>query len=484
MTIDTADRAREKGIALVYVGVFLVPLLICTGLAVDLGRGYLVRATLAKAVDAAALEAARNITAADPSQWQTVATRIFDVNFPPGFLGATRSEPDLHPPTIGPDGSHIIEVTAKATVPTTFMRLAGRDSLEVTAAGTATRRVVDLALAIDRSASLSNSKDEVKAAAMEFVGKFDHEADRIALITFSSGTTVPVQMRSGGARGFDLATIDAAIASMPVNGATATAEALYQAWDQLRSVPYSTQSGLRIVVLFTDGSPNSFPAQFRVRSPFPGSCSPSTFYPYPVTGTLGTWDYPAVPGNNSTTKAPDDVGLFDTGAPDVRYVPPTDGNYHTKFTTDLFKQNPCIPVMPLTSYQVGQASGMTSSFPLTGRRQLNADPGGGGYTNYWWNANHAARNLAETVADKIRSDADGLYPIRIYTLGLGDLLLAGEGDSPLEKGADILKGIANDPVSPDHKTAQLDGQFFYAADPAQLKLAFSKVADEVFRLSR
>ena len=101
MTIDTADRAREKGIALVYVGVFLVPLLICTGLAVDLGRGYLVRATLAKAVDAAALEAARNITAADPSQWRTVATRIFDVNFPQGFLGATRSEPDLPDPTIG-----------------------------------------------------------------------------------------------------------------------------------------------------------------------------------------------------------------------------------------------------------------------------------------------------------------------------------------------------------------------------------------------
>ena len=55
MTTNTTDRAREKGIALVYVGVFLVPLLLCTGLAVDLGRGYLVRVALAKAVDAAAL---------------------------------------------------------------------------------------------------------------------------------------------------------------------------------------------------------------------------------------------------------------------------------------------------------------------------------------------------------------------------------------------------------------------------------------------
>src|SRR5437879_10195263 len=70
MTIDTGGRAREKGIALVYVGVFLVPLLLCTGLAVDLGRGYLVRATPAEAVEAAALAAAHNLTAADSSQAQ------------------------------------------------------------------------------------------------------------------------------------------------------------------------------------------------------------------------------------------------------------------------------------------------------------------------------------------------------------------------------------------------------------------------------
>ena len=95
MTIDTGGRAREKGIALVYVGVFLVPLLLCTGLAVDLGRGYLVRANLAKAVDAAALAAAHNITAADSSQAQRVADNIFHANFPLGFLGVNPSGPDM-----------------------------------------------------------------------------------------------------------------------------------------------------------------------------------------------------------------------------------------------------------------------------------------------------------------------------------------------------------------------------------------------------
>src|SRR5439155_1376486 len=141
MTIERTDHAREKGIALVYMAVFLVPLLACTGLAVDLGRGYLVRVALARAVDAAALAAARNI------------------------------------------------------------------------------------------------------------------ADRVALITFSANTLVADPMRSE--RGFDLSSIDSHIDSTVANGGTATAEGLYQGWDQLRTVPTGSQSGLRIVLLFTDGSPNS-----------------------------------------------------------------------------------------------------------------------------------------------------------------------------------------------------------------------------------
>ncbi len=489
MTIDTADRAREKGIALVYVGVFLVPLLLCTGLAVDLGRGYLVRANLAKAVDAAALAAARNIIAADPSQAERVADNIFYANFPAGFLGVTPTKPDLQT-RIDPDGSHIITVTSTALVPTTFMRLAGRDNLQVAALGQATRRLVDMAFVIDRSASLSGAFQQVQAAAMEFVGKFDEGADRIALITFSSSTTVATENLSS-ARGFSRAAIDADIAGMAPSGATATAEALYQAWDQLRNVPYGSQSGLRIVVLFTDGSPNSFPGQFQVMSPAPSGCITSTFFRgNPVPGTLGTYDYPKVPGNSSTTDRPDDLGLYDTYAAGATCVPPTDkpcGGYHSGFSSDLHKQNPCIPYLPnpLQSYHGKHVSGgIPTSFPLWFPGQRSLDPPlPGGYPNSWWSANNAARNLAETIANAIRSDTDGLNRIRIYTLGLGDLLLAGEG-SRLETGASILQRIANDPASSDHNPAQLDGRFFFAADPAQLNAAFQAVHDEVVRLSQ
>src|SRR5438094_10481493 len=94
MTIKTPSRARKKGVALVYVAVFLVPLLLCTGLAVDLGRGYLVRVALAKAVDAAALAAARNINA-DSTLAKKAANNIFSANFPDGFLGVTPKTPDI-----------------------------------------------------------------------------------------------------------------------------------------------------------------------------------------------------------------------------------------------------------------------------------------------------------------------------------------------------------------------------------------------------
>src|SRR5437667_6520049 len=194
MTIERADHAREKGMALVYVGIFLVPLLLCTGLAVDLGRGYLVRATLAKAVDAAALAPARNITA-DTSQAQRAGNNIFNANFPAGYLGVSPEQPDIET-DVGPDGSYIIHASSKATLPTTFMRLAKFDTLTVAASAQATRRLVDMSFVIDRSWSLNGEFPQVKQAAKQFVKYFKEDSDRMALITFASGTTVTDRMRA------------------------------------------------------------------------------------------------------------------------------------------------------------------------------------------------------------------------------------------------------------------------------------------------
>jgi Flp pilus assembly protein TadG len=488
MTIERTDHAREKGIALVYVGVFLVPLLACTGLAVDLGRGYLVRVALARAVDAAALAAARNI-AADSSQAQRAANNIFNANFPAGFLGVSSVQ---NPPqltmTVASDGSHIITVASSATVPTTFMRIAGPESLTVAASATATRRLVDMSFVMDRSGSLGAAFGQVKEAAKQFVSYFDPSSDRIALITFSANTVVADPMRSE--RGFDLSSIDSHIDNAVANGATATAEALYQGWDQLRTVPSGSQSGLRIVLLFTDGSPNSVSGQFQVsQSKSAGTCS-STLVGR--AGTIATNDYPYT-GNSTTTNSPDDVGLYDTYATGVSAVPPTSIDvrnpstaYDSGGNTNTQTPNPCIPKLPLRSSHSG-SSGAPSGFglydPTLPHQRALIGQTAEGYSNHVQNANNAARNLAEIIANSIRSDTSGASKIRIYTLGLGDLLNKNMGAAS-ETGSSILQRIANDPASTDFNPGELDGRYFYAGDVAQLDTAFQAVRDQIVRLTQ
>src|ERR1700681_294545 len=67
MNRPTRHLCREEGFALVYMAALLTGLLLFTGLAVDSGRAYVVKAQLSKAVDGAALGAARNINGGNPS---------------------------------------------------------------------------------------------------------------------------------------------------------------------------------------------------------------------------------------------------------------------------------------------------------------------------------------------------------------------------------------------------------------------------------
>src|ERR1700730_15615634 len=82
------ETSRQDGFALVYMAALLTGLLLFTGLAVDSGRMYVVKAQLSKAVDGAALAAARNLNGGDP---QGEAAKIYRANFPVGYMGTTSS---------------------------------------------------------------------------------------------------------------------------------------------------------------------------------------------------------------------------------------------------------------------------------------------------------------------------------------------------------------------------------------------------------
>jgi len=470
-------RSQDSGIVLYYLAALLFVLLAFSGLAVDLGRAYVVKAHLSKAVDGAALAAAR-VIGNGQSAAQTEANKIFSTNFPSGFLGVSSVQ---NPPNlnfqVASDGSNQITVTSVAVMPTTFMKVIGQPQVNVFSSGQATRRLVDLSFVVDRSGSLQSVWNQVQSAAQQFVAYFDQNNDRVSLVMFAGNTIVMDPIRTT-TRGFDKTTINSHIAGATTVGFTGSSEGIYQGWDQLRRIPNGNQSGLRIIVMFTDGSPNTFSGQFN-----------GTGFTN-LAGALHTNDFPLVNGQGQNN--PEAQGLYQIygtlASPSLQWATPTDTTYTSGTSTIYTQLNNKIPWIPLTSFHPNHSSsGIPFTFPLynaslPGQRVLIGQ-GVNGYPDHVQNANNAARNLLEIVANAARSDVTGAYPIRIYTLGLGDLLNQNAGTVP-ETGSSILKRVANDPTSPNFNSTQLAGQYYFAGDPAQLNAAFEAVRNQIIRLSQ
>ena len=81
-----------------------------------------------------------------------------------------------------------------------------------------------------------------------------------------------------------------------------------------------------------------------------------------------------------------------------------------------------------------------------------------------------------------RSDS-GDYPIRIYTIGMGDLVRYNLGTMP-EKPEEILMRIANDMRSPDYNSNQREGKYYFAQTEADVGPAFQALQNQIVRLSR
>jgi Flp pilus assembly protein TadG len=473
-----AFAKNEEGFTLFYVAIFLTCLCIFVGLAVDTGRAYVVQAQLSKAVDGAALGAARALNSGTP---RNEAGTIYRANFPNGWFGTTSStDPSdttfFQMNTIPSSGVNVVTVTASAVVPTTFMRLANFNDLTVRATGEATRRMVDLSLVIDTSGSLGWKWPYVQAAAQEFVNSFSASSDRLSLIFFSNGARVADAMPAG--RGFDKARLVSDISAMSANGSTQMVEGLYRGWDELRSVSNGQQSGLRVIVLFTDGASNSVPGIY------PGSSSARG---------LRTYDFPknSPDPDSQTWDNPQIAGLYDTdtGAQ-------TNG-FGVAYDYRSTATNSAAPWLPLQSFHSHhRSSGIPTQFPLqtnaltvntvaqsTVRGLKDFDTTAGRYPAYVKNINSAARNLVEIIADAARSDTSGDYPIRIYTIGMGELVRYNLGPVP-ETSESILMRMANDPRSPDHNPNQLDGAFYFAATADDVGPAFAALQNQIIRLTK
>ena len=125
---------------------------------------------------------------------------------------------------------------------------------------------------------------------------------------------------------------------------------------------------------------------------------------------------------------------------------------------------------------------MVNGGSQSARRGLrNWNAAAGRYPADVFNINNAARNLLEIIANDARNDA-GDYQIRIYTIGMGELVRYMLGTMP-EKPEDILTRIANDARSPDFNKNQLEGKYYYARLSGFLDRAeLNAMTEEVERL--
>ncbi|MDA5193916.1 pilus assembly protein TadG-related protein [Govanella unica] len=144
-------RRSKDGSVAAYVGLSIVVLVGAVGISIDAGRGYLVQSKLSSALDAAGLAAASTV---NTSNLRTDARKFLDVNFQ-NYLSSKITDV-----TITTNSSNtVIGLSAKASLPTTFMTLFGFKQMNIAASSEITRAVsgLELALVLDTTGSMAGT---------------------------------------------------------------------------------------------------------------------------------------------------------------------------------------------------------------------------------------------------------------------------------------------------------------------------------------
>ncbi len=143
----------------IWVGIALTVFIGCAGMAVDTARGYMMKARLSQALDAAALAGAK---ALGSDNVESDISMFFNANFPAQQLDAVLDGPYV---TLNTD-KNTVEVTARATIDSTLMSILGFDTITVGAAATAVRGLngLDVVIAIDMSGSMCMPCTKIEAA--------------------------------------------------------------------------------------------------------------------------------------------------------------------------------------------------------------------------------------------------------------------------------------------------------------------------------
>lgn len=149
----------ERGSVAIWVGLALITFIGCAGMAVDTARGYMVKARLSQALDAAALAGAKSLLS---DTRDADIQMLFDANFDADAFSA-----EVVGPTINADTTkNTVKVSAAATIDTTLMSVLGFSTMTVAAEATAIRAIngLDVVMSIDISGSMCLPCSKIEAA--------------------------------------------------------------------------------------------------------------------------------------------------------------------------------------------------------------------------------------------------------------------------------------------------------------------------------
>jgi Flp pilus assembly protein TadG len=283
ISVNARRKKREKGTSLLIGVSSLVMLVPMTGLTIDVGMIYAVKAKLQGAVDGAALAAARGLNlgqdvTTETASAQTNATAWFNANFPSGTWATTGTSlgsvgVNFSPTVNGTTVQNMIQITISATTtaPTWFMKWLHFNGTLIGATGQTTRRDINAMLVLDRSSSMqvTSACPSLISAAMQFTGDFVDTRDKIGAISFSDGA----YLHSEPATGFQetLGYVDSGgtshnggtttgLNNITCVGGTGTAQAISLAYNELYKI--AQPGAFNVIVLETDGLPNTLTLNF------------------------------------------------------------------------------------------------------------------------------------------------------------------------------------------------------------------------------
>jgi Flp pilus assembly protein TadG len=454
----------EHGQVWVLFGGAIAVLMVFVGLAIDYGRAYVAKTTLAKAVDAAALEGMKNINLGTGSSLPNCSTtsgagaaalEAFNVNF--------NSVPNLSVTTPTPsicfsldtNNNTIITVNATASINTYFIRIADLfgsggnfNTLSVGASAQAQRNPLIMSLILDVSFSMTKNggSGALPGAVENFIADFDpgdnDTVDWVSVVTFGTYANVNLDNTQPLKN-----PVDNVMATNfwpnNITNYTNSMQGLTLGQNRLLA-KVLTPNTIRAAVFFTDGWPNILQDNFTCGGAKTAvsllycGCDPGDEVLAGVqcsaTASQTTFFDPTSCASNNSCNAPNSGCGSGTG------------------------KNPTL----FPDQQTGASESLTNvsycGGTAPGGQQLASD------------AMYRAVKVAQSM------QANGIY---VYSIGMGSAIT---GQASAEE---FLREVANDPNAATYNPNLPQGEAVFASTSTQLSQVFQVIASKILlRLSK